>query len=241
MILSWIWQQVQCMLLLQREWHICSNLQQKPNNNQPNLLDWFWYLWSWTNTVCSPSFVVEILQFLQSCTQYSHVLMVSYIPPRVLLHELLQPRSVNASVVHHSLRNWSWPGGQLLQRAPLLKCPIWLYHYDLLIYVYIYIIYTSRNLICHVSSLVNLFQVSEVWKAPDFHLVLADLPTASTPHNSASVPTTNLNTPASQVSRSNSCFFCHLHIFKCVKLHSNRCRFQIPTWNSKSILPGIEG
>ena len=92
----------------------------------------------------------------------------------------------------------------------------YVYIYYIYIYVYYIYIYVRMFQICHMSSFVNLFQVLEVfqaWEAPDFHLV-ADLPTASTQHNSASVPTTNLNNPASQVSQSNSCFFCHLHILK---------------------------
>lgn len=74
MILSWIWQQVQCMLLLQREWHICSNLQQR---------SLFVELSYYVLQIFQGE---EILQFLQSGTEYSHlvfqyVTMVSYITP----------------------------------------------------------------------------------------------------------------------------------------------------------------
>lgn len=80
---------------------------------------------------------------------------------------------------------------------------------------------------CHV-----LFQA---WKAPDFHLVLADLPAASTPHNSASAPTTNLNNPASQVSRSNSCFLLPSSYVQLCQLHSNTVsRSQVETQKSPS-------
>lgn len=72
---------------------------------------WYW-IQPLSIPVCHYGFIYYTNFYLQKNTSFS---------PRVLWHELLQPRSVNASVVHHSLRNWSWPGRQLLQGAVCLK------------------------------------------------------------------------------------------------------------------------